>query len=95
MNHQIKKHIRILAERFNHHIKYEKNEVELKNDINEITLSSPDKYGTIVKYNSKEGVNQVKVIETRNQLLLGVTIQRPHTQVNFFYNRLHMQLWRL
>ena len=63
---EFKKHIRVLAEKYNHRVEYIKDVMVLKNEINEIKLWKTDKYGINVTYNLKEGELKVLKIETQN-----------------------------
>ena len=51
MKKELKKHIKLLAEKFNHKVEYEKEVMVLQNVVDEIRIWEEDKYGTNVSYN--------------------------------------------
>ena len=65
MNKEIKKHIRILAEKFNHLIEYDKDILVLKNEINNIRIFQEDKYGINVSFNLLDKYKHLKVTTDR------------------------------
>ena len=65
MNKEIKKHIRILAEKFNHLIEYDKDILVLKNEINDIRIFQEDKYGINVSFNLLDKYRHLKVTTDR------------------------------
>jgi len=65
VNKNIKKHIKILAQKFNHSIEYEKNVLILKNDVNEIKIWEENKYGINISFNLLNKLKQVKITTER------------------------------
>lgn len=65
MEKELKKNIKILAEKFNHKIEYQKNTLILKSDINEIRLWETDKYGINISYNLSEDLKENLESETQ------------------------------
>lgn len=66
MDKETKKHVRIVAEKFNHHIEYQKDVMVLKSDINEIKLWEIDKYGINISYNVNESQSDILKVEYKN-----------------------------
>ncbi|MCR9154376.1 MAG: hypothetical protein NXI09_09720 [Bacteroidetes bacterium] len=64
MNHQLKKHIRILSERFGYVIDYYGSKLKLSNELNDIFVDSPDKYGLVIEFNGLDEVKRVKLKES-------------------------------
>lgn len=54
MNKDLKKHIKNLADKFNHKVEYQKDVMIIKNQINHIKLWKKDKYGINISYNLDE-----------------------------------------
>ena len=77
MEHRTKKNIRILTERFGHQIDYVGDQLVLRNSFGEIKLSSPDKYETIVSFDTHEGTNELKVQENE---ICGLIIELMNRQ---------------
>ncbi len=66
MNRELKKHIKILADKFNHKVECQKDVMILKNKINHIKLWEKDKYGINISYNLNENQSDNLKVETEN-----------------------------
>ncbi|MCD8435949.1 hypothetical protein LNJ03_11665 [Tenacibaculum dicentrarchi] len=61
MNKDIKKNIRIIAEKFYHLIEYDKDIIILKNQMNDIRIWQEDKYGINISFNLLDKHRHLKV----------------------------------
>jgi len=61
----IKKHIKILAQKFNHSVEYKKDILIFKNEVNEIKIWQKDKYSINISFNLLNKPKQVKIITER------------------------------
>ena len=77
MKKETKQHIKLLAEKFNHNIEYEKEVMLLKNNLNEIRIWEKDKYGINVSYNDKNNsLKEMKLeVEDFYEVLLEILMR--------------------
>ncbi|QCE40948.1 hypothetical protein [Psychroserpens sp. NJDZ02] len=80
MNKDIKKHIRILAEKFNHLIEYDKDILVLKNQMNDIRIWQEDKYDINVSFNLLDKHRHLKVKIDRTYDVLIELLRRQKNQ---------------
>ena len=66
MNKERKKHIKILAEKFNHKIEYDRDIMVLKNSFNEIRIWTEDKYGTNISFNKSNDLSEEFKLKTED-----------------------------
>jgi hypothetical protein len=65
MQKEFKKHIKLLAEKFNYEIEYEKDRLVLENNVNKIKIWVEDKYGTNVSFNLTE--SSIKTLKVKTE----------------------------
>ena len=58
-----KKHIKILADKFNHTISFDRNSIIITNNINFINVTDIDKNNVVIRYNIDSGETELSVID--------------------------------
>ena len=86
MNKDIKKHIRILAEKFNHLIEYDKDILILKNQQNDIRIWQEDKYGINISFNLKNKSKYLKINTDRIYDIVIELLKRGNNTQNIEIN---------